>query len=129
MNGIKRLTLILACVAAVATSAGIGTRVAQALWLDDRYATQDDLSKVDLKFELYVLDQDIRATQERLWQLIQQWRQQYHAEYGQWPADTDEMLNYMDEAAWKEYHELVVKLERLKEERARLLERMKKRGG
>ena len=130
MNGLTKWTKIAGLVIAMVGAGGIATKLAEAVWLDDKYATHAEVSKIDDKLLLYTIEQEIRAVQERMWTMEQRWGQQFRNEHGRWYRDIDELLAYMSPEARKEYQELQARLIELQEERKVVLERMrnKKKG-
>ena len=120
---VRRISTAVALVIGLATCAGIAHQ------LDSRYSKTCELSALEDKLSLYMVEQRITSIQERLWEMEKVWGERFRSERGRYHDSIEELLSYMNPNARKEYYDLLEELQYWKARRdAILAKRVKKKG-
>ena len=83
---------------------------------DTRYAKSAELSTVEVRLDIKILQDRINGIQERLWSIEDRWTARFKAEFNRLPNSIDELKSYMSEDVRETYRELEIELQRLQEE-------------
>jgi len=83
---------------------------------DTRYAKSAELSTVETRLDIKIIQDRINGIQERLWTIEDRWTIRFKAEFNRLPNSIDELKSYMSEDVRETYRQLEMELERLQEE-------------
>lgn len=83
---------------------------------DTRYAKSAELSTVEVRLDIKIIQDRINGIQERLWIIEDRWTVRFKAEFDRLPNSIDELKAYMSEDVRETYRQLEMELQRLQEE-------------
>ena len=83
---------------------------------DTRYAKSAELSTVEVRLDIKIIQDRINGIQERLWIIEDRWTVRFKAEFDRLPNSIDELKAYMSEDVRETYRQLEMELQKLQEE-------------